>query len=180
MESKKIINTKVRDIKIQIILKNEKLIINCFFDNQITFINYILFINFIDNYNCNYPIIIRNDNNNIFVTNSMPINYDSMEYCYEIESLNLSKSLSEFTINSYIKQLEIQKIVKKDIEFFKNISQKNINLELFKINGKSLEEVAVAVHYSYYKTCHLNGEALDEFDKLDKNKSEQKKARKSK
>ena len=139
MESKKIINTKVRDIKIQIILKNEKLIINCFFDNQITFINYILFINFIDNYNCNYPIIIRNDNNNIFVTNSMPINYDSMEYCYEIESLNLSKSLSEFTINSYIKQLEIQKIVKKDIEFFKNISQKNINLELFKINGKSLE-----------------------------------------
>ena len=115
MESKKIINTKVRDIKIQIILKNEKLIINCFFDNQITFINYILFINFIDNYNCNYPIIIRNDNNNIFVTNSMPINYDSMEYCYEIESLNLSKSLSEFTINSYIKQLEIQKIVKKDI-----------------------------------------------------------------
>ena len=46
MESKKIINTKVRDIKIQIILKNEKLIINCFFDNQITFINYILFIIF--------------------------------------------------------------------------------------------------------------------------------------
>ena len=48
------------------------------------------------------------------------------------------------------------------------------------INGKSLEEVAVVVHYSYYKTCHLNGEALNEFDKLDKNKSEQKKARKSK
>ena len=156
MESKKIINTIVRDIKIQIILKNEKLIINCFFDNQITFINYILFINFIDNYNCNYPIIIRNDNNNIFVTNSMPINYDSMEYCYEIESLNLSKSLSEFTINSYIKQLEIQKIVKKDIEFFKNISQKNINLELFKINGKSLE--LIDYYYGDY-----NNQTLCEF-----------------
>ena len=79
-----------------------------------------------------------------------------MEYCYEIESLNLSKSLSEFTINSYIKQLEIQKIVKKDIEFFKNISQKNINLELFKINGKSLE--LIDYYYGDY-----NNQTLCEF-----------------
>ena len=57
-----------------------------------------------------------------------------VQYCYEIESLNLSKSLSEFTINSYIKQLEIQKIVKKDIEFFKNISQKNISNDIDKSN----------------------------------------------
>lgn len=45
------------------------------------------------------------------------------------------------------------------------------------INGKSLEEVSTIIHYSYYQTCRMNGEALNEFDKLDKNAREQKRAR---
>ena len=45
------------------------------------------------------------------------------------------------------------------------------------INGKSLEEVSTIINYSYYQTCRMNGEALNEFDKLDKNIREQKRAR---
>ena len=35
------------------------------------------------------------------------------------------------------------------------------------IEGKKLEQVAIEVSYSYYRTCRLNGKALNEFDKLD-------------
>jgi len=41
-------------------------------------------------------------------------------------------------------------------------------LREYYINAKSLEEVAVGIDKSYYRTCHLNGLALDEFDKLEK------------
>lgn len=39
-------------------------------------------------------------------------------------------------------------------------------LREYYINAKSLEEVAIIIDRSYYRTCHLNGNALDEFDKL--------------
>ena len=36
------------------------------------------------------------------------------------------------------------------------------------INGKSLEEISVIVHYSYDRTCKMHGTALIKFDELDK------------
>lgn len=41
-------------------------------------------------------------------------------------------------------------------------------LREYYIKAKSLEEVAITIDRSYYRTCHLNGNALDEFDKLEK------------
>lgn len=41
-------------------------------------------------------------------------------------------------------------------------------LREYYINAKSLEEVSIIVDKSYYRTCHLNGEALVEFDNLEK------------
>jgi DNA-directed RNA polymerase specialized sigma subunit len=34
------------------------------------------------------------------------------------------------------------------------------------INNKSLEEISTIINYSYYRTCRINGEALNEFDKV--------------
>ena len=36
------------------------------------------------------------------------------------------------------------------------------------IKGKTVEEIAIEINYSYYETCRINGNALEEFDKLDK------------
>lgn len=96
-------------------------------------------------------------------------NYDIENFFDEKKEI-LNKILKEF--REYTSELYGQ--LDKLPPLYATILQENY------INGKSLEEVAVAVNYSYYKTCHLNGEALNEFDKLDKNQSEQKKARKSK
>lgn len=41
-------------------------------------------------------------------------------------------------------------------------------LDLRYIQGKTLEEVSTAINYSYNETCKLNGQALNEFDKLHK------------
>lgn len=34
------------------------------------------------------------------------------------------------------------------------------------INNKSLEEISTIINYSYYRTCRINGDALNEFDKV--------------
>lgn len=95
---------------------------------------------------------------------------------YEVESFFDEK-------NEILKE-ELQQFKEYKRELYKQLNQlKPLYATILHenyIKGKSLEEVSVAVHYSYYKTCHLNGEALNEFDKLDKNKSGQKKARKGK
>lgn len=113
-----------------------------------------------------------------------------MNITQKLDGMPHAKNKTSYEIEKYLD--EKNEILEKELQQFKEYTNEiyeQLNqlkplyatiLQEKYINGKSLEEVAVAVHYSYYKTCHLNGEALDKFDKLDKNKSEQKKARKSK
>lgn len=58
--------------------------------------------------------------------------------------------------NEIIKQLSLLKPLHRNI------------LYLRYIEGKSLEEIATEINYSYNKTCTFNGNALDEFDELGK------------
>ena len=106
---------------------------------------------------------------------------DGMPHAKNKTSYELKKFLDE---KNEILQKELQQFKEYTKELYDQLNQlKPLYATILQenyINGKTLEEVSVVVHYSYYKTCHLNGEALNEFDKLDKNKSEQKKARKSK
>lgn len=41
------------------------------------------------------------------------------------------------------------------------------------IEGMSLEEISVKIHYSYDRTCKMHGIALNKFDDIEKNKSGQ-------
>lgn len=41
------------------------------------------------------------------------------------------------------------------------------------IEGMSLEEISVEIHYSYDRTCKMHGIALNMFDDIEKNKSGQ-------
>ena len=106
---------------------------------------------------------------------------DGMPHAKNKTSYEIEKYLDE---KNEILQKELQQFKEYTNEIYEQLNQLKplyaTILQANYINGKSLEEVAVVVHYSYYKTWHLNGEALNEFDKLDKNKSDQKKARKSK
>ena len=113
-----------------------------------------------------------------------------MNITQKLDGMLHAKNKTSYEIEKYLD--EKNEILEKELQQFKEYTNEiyeQLNqlkplyatiLQENYINGKSLEEVAVAVHYSYYKTCHLNGEALDEFDKLDKNKKKKKKARKSK
>ena len=69
---------------------------------------------------------------------------------------------------------DILTILKEDQQ-----EQNKIILQLRKLNepyrtiltdkyilGKSLEEIATNINYSYYRVCRMHGEALDMFDKL--------------
>lgn len=40
------------------------------------------------------------------------------------------------------------------------------------IKGLGLEQISAEIGYSYYKTCRLNGEALQKFDELGKKKQD--------
>lgn len=71
---------------------------------------------------------------------------------------------------------ELIEIVYKDQEKL-NLIIKQLNklkplhkIILYKryIKGKTVEEIAIEINYSYYETCRINGNALKEFDKLDK------------
>lgn len=66
----------------------------------------------------------------------------------------------------------IYKTQEKQNEIIKQLSlleplHRNI-LYLRYIDGKSLEEISTEINYSYYETCRINGNALAEFNKLDK------------
>lgn len=107
-----------------------------------------------------------------------------------MDGMPKAKNKTSYEIEKFID--EKNEILQKELRHFKKYTDELYNqLDQLKpiyatilqenyINGKTLEEISVIVKYSYYRTCHLNGEALNEFDKLDKNKSEQKKARLSK
>lgn len=107
-----------------------------------------------------------------------------------LDGMPHAKNKTSYALENFID--EKNEILGKELEEFKEYSQElygQLNelpplyatiLHENYINGKTLEEVSSIINYSYYKTCRLNGEALNEFDKLDKNKSEQKKARKCK
>lgn len=107
-----------------------------------------------------------------------------------MDGMPKAKNKTSYEIEKFID--EKNEILQKELRHFKKYTEELYNqLDQLKpiyatilqenyINGKTLEEISVIVKYSYYRTCHLNGEALNEFDKLDKNKSEQKKARLSK
>lgn len=113
-----------------------------------------------------------------------------MNITQNLDGMPHAKNKTSYEIEKYLDQKdEILKQELKQFNDYKREIYEQLNqlkplyatvLHEKYVNGKSLEEVALVVHYSYYKTCHLNGEALNEFDKLDKNESEQKKARKSK
>lgn len=71
---------------------------------------------------------------------------------------------------------ELIEIVYKDQEKL-NLIIKQLNelkplhkIILYKryIKGKTVEEISIEINYSYYETCRINGNALEEFDKLDK------------
>ena len=107
-----------------------------------------------------------------------------------MDGMPKAKNKTSYEIEKFID--EKNEILQKELRHFKKYTEELYNqidqlkpiyatiLQENYINGKTLEEISVIVKYSYYRTCHLNGEALNEFDKLDKNKNEQKKARLSK
>ena len=107
-----------------------------------------------------------------------------------MDGMPKAKNKTSYEIEKFID--EKNEILQKELRHFKKYTEELYNqidqlkpiyatiLQENYINGKTLEEISVIVKYSYYRTCHLNGEALNEFDKLEKNKNEQKKARLSK
>jgi len=62
-------------------------------------------------------------------------------------------------------QKKLNNIIKQLNEL--NPLHKTILTERY-INGKTLEEIAANIGYSYHRTCRINGDALNEFDKVGK------------
>ena len=96
-----------------------------------------------------------------------------MNITQNLDGMPHAKNKTSYEVEKYLD--EKNEIIEKELKQFKEYTNKiyeQLN-QLKPLYSTILQEVAVAVHYSYYKTCHLNGEALNEFDKLDKNKSEQ-------
>ena len=82
---------------------------------------------------------------------------------YELEKL-----IDDFKDILEIVQKEQEKLKKvlEQLNKLPNSLHKRILTKRY-IEGKKLEQVAIEVNYSYYRTCRLNGKALNEFDKLD-------------
>lgn len=67
----------------------------------------------------------------------------------------------------------IKKLVSEQDKLNEIINQLNQLKPIYKlilteryINGRSLEEISTVINYSYYRTCRINGDALNEFDKV--------------
>lgn len=96
------------------------------------------------------------------VLSDMPKKHTNENYNIENYIDKKTKVESEMLEQSKIYMLELRQQLNQLKPIYATI------LREYYINAKSLEDVSEIVHLSYYRTCHLNGEALDEFDKLDK------------
>ena len=97
-------------------------------------------------------------------TDGMPKAHNKPNYALESlmdkyhEILNLLNADQE-------KQNEILKQIREVKEPYRTILTERY------ITGKSLEQISVIINYAYENTCRMHGNALDMFDKLDKNSS---------
>ena len=80
----------------------------------------------------------------------------SIERLYDLER-KLDKMIDRYVD---LKSLIIDQIDGMDTAKFRDI------LYMRYINFMSLEEIACEMHYSYYRTAHYHGDALQEFDRL--------------
>lgn len=87
---------------------------------------------------------------------------------YKIEELmDKYNDIINILIKDQEKQNEIIMQLREVEQPYRNILQNKYVL------GKSLEEIAVEIGYSYDRTCKMHGTALDKFDDIEKNKSGQ-------
>lgn len=87
---------------------------------------------------------------------------------YKLEELmDKYNDIIDILIKDQEKQNEIILQLREVEQPYRNILQNKYVL------GKSLEEIAVEIGYSYDRTCKMHGTALDKFDDIEKNKSGQ-------
>ena len=87
---------------------------------------------------------------------------------YKLEELmDKYNDIINILIKDQEKQNEIILQLREVEQPYRNILQNKYVL------GKSLEEIAVEIGYSYDRTCKMHGTALDKFDDIEKNKSGQ-------
>lgn len=91
----------------------------------------------------------------------MPKAHNKPNYSLE-ELLDSTQELIQLLNEDLEKEKEIINQLKLLDDKYRTI------LDLRYIQGKTLEEVSTAINYSYNETCKLNGQALNEFDKLHK------------
>ena len=105
-----------------------------------------------------------------------------------VDGMPKAQNKPNYTIEDLVDQFNeiIEVIYKEQEKLNKIIKQLNELKPLYRnilyyryIEGKDLEEISTEIGYNYYKICRLNGEALDEFDKKEKEgKKEQESAKK--
>ena len=104
---------------------------------------------------------------------SLTQNFDGMpkaknKTSYKLEELmDKYNDIIDILIKDQEKQNEIILQLREVEQPYRNILQNKYVL------GKSLEEIAVEIGYSYDRTCKMHGTALDKFDDIEKNKSGQ-------
>lgn len=82
---------------------------------------------------------------------------------YTLEDLmDKFNEILEIIYENQEKQNNIVKQLDKIEPIYRNI------LYLRYIKGLDLEEISTEIGYNYYKTCRLNGEALEKFDEVGK------------
>lgn len=82
---------------------------------------------------------------------------------YTLEDLmDKFNEILEIIYENQEKQNNIVKQLDKIEPLYRNI------LYLRYIKGLDLEEISTEIGYNYYKTCRLNGEALEKFDEVGK------------
>lgn len=96
----------------------------------------------------------------------MPKGFNKPNYAVE-ELIDSSMEI----INIYNEELKKEKGILLQLEELKAIDERYYNVLYFRyVRGYDMSEIAVKMNYSYYPICRLNGTALNEFDKLDKQK----------
>ncbi len=94
-----------------------------------------------------------------------------------IDGMPKAQNKPNYTLEDLMDKFnEILEIIYKDQEKQNNIIKQLDKIEplyrnilyLRYIKGLDLEEISTEIGYNYYKTCRLNGEALEEFDKVGK------------
>ena len=85
-------------------------------------------------------------------------------------------SLEEFIDNSnelirlYNEESAKERAILKQLEKLKNEKYRTVlylRYIIYPLEKNALELTATDMHYDYYETCKFNGEALNEFDKLE-------------